>query len=82
MIPYSLIVAVTGLLLGIVAIAAFAWAWARGAFDNIDEQARVILEPRDLRLARPWETVAEQTERKRLYGDPIEPEPGEWGGGS
>lgn len=80
MIPYSTTVALTGLLLGLIAIAAFAWAWRRGAFDDLDEQARVILDSRDYRLARPWETPAQQEERRRLYGALIEPEPGEWGG--
>jgi len=81
MIPYSIIVAITGLLLGLAAIAAFVWAWSRGAFENIDDQARVIFEPRDLRLLRPWETQAQQEERRKLYGELIEPAPGEWGGG-
>jgi cbb3-type cytochrome oxidase maturation protein len=80
MIPYSIAVALTGLLLGLLAIGAFAWAWRRGAYDDIDEQARVILDPRDYRLIRPWETPAEQEERRRLYGELIEPVPGEWGG--
>ncbi len=80
MIPYSITVALTGLILGLIAIAAFIWAWRRGAFDHLDAQARVILDPRDYRLVRPWETPAQQEERRRLYGDPIEPEPGEWGG--
>lgn len=80
MIPYSVVVALTGLLLGLLAIGAFIWAWRRGAFDDIDEQAHVILEPRDYRLARPWETPAQQAARRLLYGELIEPEPGEWGG--
>lgn len=81
MVPYSMIVAITGLLLGLAAIGAFIWAWSRGAFENIDDQARVILEPRDYRLIRPWETPEEQEERRELYGDLVEPAPGEWGGG-
>lgn len=80
MIPYSVVVAITGLLLGLMAIGAFAWAWKRGAFDDIDEQARVILDQYDLRLQRPWESSEEQAERKALYGELIEPAPGEWGG--
>jgi nitrogen fixation-related uncharacterized protein len=80
MIPYSIVVALTGLLLGLLAIGAFAWAWYLGAFDKIDDQARVILDARDYRLIRPWETPAQQEERRRLYGELIEPVPGEWGG--
>lgn len=80
MIPYSVVVALTGLILGLMAIGAFVWAWRRGAFDNIDEQARVILEPRDYRLLRPWETPAQQAERRQQYGELVEPAPGEWGG--
>jgi nitrogen fixation-related uncharacterized protein len=80
MIPYSIAVALTGLLLGLLAIGAFAWAWRRGAFDNIDDQARVILDDRDYRLIRPWETPAQQEERRLLYGELVEPIPGEWGG--
>jgi len=80
MIPYSVVVAITGLLLGLMAIGAFAWAWKRGVFDDIDQQALVILDPRDLRLSRPWETDEEQAEREELYGELIEPAPGEWGG--
>jgi cbb3-type cytochrome oxidase maturation protein len=80
MVPSSIVAILTGLVLGAIALATFAWAWRLGAFDDLEEQAHVIFEPRDWRLQRPWESPAQQEERRRLYGEPIEPEPGEWGG--
>lgn len=80
MFPSSLAVVLTGLFLGAIALAAFAWAWRRGQFEHLDAQAHVIFDPRDYRLERPWETEAQREERRRLYGEPVEPEPGEWGG--
>ena len=80
MVPSSTAVVVTLLLLGGLALFAFAWAWRRGHFTRLDEQARVIFDARDLRLARPWETPAQQAERRRRYGAPETPAPGEWGG--
>ncbi|HEX7049046.1 MAG TPA: cbb3-type cytochrome oxidase assembly protein [Longimicrobiales bacterium] len=80
MLPSSLTVLVTGLVLGCVALAAFAWAWRAGHLDDFDAQARVIFEPRDWRLERPWEGPAERAEREARYGPLIPPEPGEWGG--
>lgn len=80
MVPYSITVALTGLLLGIVAVSGFVWAWRRGFFDDMPGQAHAPLEPRDYRLIRPWETPEEQEERRRQYGELLEPEPWEWGG--
>lgn len=82
MFPSSLTVVLTGLGLGILALGAFAWAWRRGQFDDLRAQARVILDPRDDRLERPWETPAQRAERERQYGELLPPEPGEWGEGA
>jgi len=80
MLPSSLAVLVTGAILGGLALGAFAWAWRRGHFDDIERQAHALFDERDYRLERPWESPAEQEERRRLYGEPLAPEPGEWGG--
>jgi nitrogen fixation-related uncharacterized protein len=79
MVPSSIVAILTGLVLGAIALATFAWAWRRGAFEQLEEQANVIFEPRDWRLLRPWESPAQQEERRLAYGEPIRPEPGEWG---
>jgi cbb3-type cytochrome oxidase maturation protein len=80
MLPSSLTVLLTGLFLGAIALGAFVWAWRRGQFDHLEAQAHVIFDERDYRLERPWETEAEREERRRLYGEPVPPDPGEWGG--
>ena len=58
MIPSSLTVILATLALGAAALAAFIVAWWRGHFRDIDAQARVIFDSRDLRFVRPWETSA------------------------
>lgn len=80
MLVSSAVVVAVGLLLGAVGLAAFSWALWVGAFESLDEQAGCILDERDLRLRRPWETPRQALERRRLYGGPLEPSPGEWGG--
>lgn len=79
MIPASLVVLLTGVAFGVLALACFACAWRRGHFDDMDAQAHLVFEPRDLRLERPWET-AEQREARLIHGAPVPPAPGEWGG--
>ena len=69
-----------GLLLGLIALGAFVWAWRRGQFRELDRQAHVIFDERDLRLERPWETADQRAEREARYGPLVEPSPGEWGG--
>ncbi|HEX7117929.1 MAG TPA: cbb3-type cytochrome oxidase assembly protein [Longimicrobiales bacterium] len=80
MFPSSLTVILTGLFLGSVALAVFAWAWRRGQFDALDETARVMFEPRDWRIERPWESPAQRAARRERHGPALEPRPGEWGG--
>ncbi|HEX7117475.1 MAG TPA: cbb3-type cytochrome oxidase assembly protein CcoS [Longimicrobiales bacterium] len=79
MLPSSLTVLLAGVALGIIALLCFAWAWRRGQFDDMDTQAHLVFEARDLRLKRPWETLQQRADRLR-YGRPLDPEPGEWGG--
>jgi cbb3-type cytochrome oxidase maturation protein len=75
----SLAVIAVGLVLGLVALAAFAWVWRTGAFRQLDRQARIILDDQDLRLERPWESPHQQAERGARYGEPLPPWPSEWG---
>lgn len=80
MIPSSLPVIVATAALTILAALVLAWGWWRGYFNNLDAQARVIFEPRDWRVERPWETPIQRLQRESAFGDPVEPLPGEWGG--
>ena len=80
MIPSSLPVIVATAALTLLAVAALAWAWWRGLLDDLAAQSRVIFEPRDFRLERPWETPLQRLERETTHGAPIAPGPGEWGG--
>lgn len=82
MFPSSLAVILTGLALAAIALGAFAWGWRSGAFSHLDAQARIILDERDLRLERPWETADQRAVRLAAYGSHIQAEPGEWGQGS
>jgi nitrogen fixation-related uncharacterized protein len=79
MFPSSLSVILAGLLIGASALAAFAWAWRHGQLDVADAQAAVILDPRDLRLERPWETPLQRAERERRHGPPAAAVPSDWG---
>ena len=80
MIPSSLAVIVATAALTLLAAAALAWAWWRGYFDDLDAQSRVIFEPRDWRLERPWESPGARLVRETTSGAPLAPAPGEWGG--
>ena len=82
MIPSSLPVILATAALTALAAVALAWAWRCGFIDNLEAQARVIFEPDDFRIARPWETPAERLQRELTYGEPVAPKPGEWGGAS
>lgn len=80
MIPSSLPVIVATAALTLLAAAVLAWGWWRGFFRDLDAQARVIFEPRDWRLERPWETPVQRLQREVAHGEVIPPERGEWGG--
>ena len=80
MIPSSVPVIVATAALTLLGALVLAWAWRRGFLDDLDAQARVIFEPRDWRVARPWETPVQRLERETTYGDAVPPAPGEWGG--
>lgn len=80
MFPSSLAVILAGLVMGGSALAAFAWAWRRGQFDELDARATVILDEQDLRMERPWESPLQTAARRSEHG-PLLPAPaGEWGG--
>lgn len=80
MFPSSLAVILTGLAVALVALGGFVWGWRAGAFSHLDAQSRIILDERDLRLERPWESDAQRAARHVMHGPPVEPMPGEWGG--
>ena len=80
MLPSSLVIIVATAALTLLAAGVLLWAWSRGFFHDLDAQARVIFEPADLRLERPWETPVQRLERETVHGPPLRPPPGEWGG--
>lgn len=80
MFPSSLAVIIAGLLMGGTALAAFGWAWWKGQFDHLDRWGVVILDERDLRMERPWETERQKVERELTHGAPLSAPAGEWGG--
>lgn len=79
-IPSSLPVIIATAALTLLAAGVLAWGYWRGFFRNLDAQSRVIFEPVDFRLERPWETAVQRLERETTFGDPVAPQPGEWGG--
>jgi hypothetical protein len=79
-IPSSLPVIVATAALTLLAVVVLAWGWRRGFFRDLEAQSRVIFEPQDYRLERPWETPVQRLERETTYGAPVRPAPGEWGG--
>jgi nitrogen fixation-related uncharacterized protein len=80
MLPSSVIVIVATALLTLGAALLLFWAWHAGFFRDFDAQSRVILNERDFRLERPWESTQVRTEREREHGELVPPVPGEWGG--
>ena len=80
MIPSSVPIIVATAALTLLGAAVLFWAWRRGFLSNLDAQARIIFEPRDWRLERPWETDLQRLEREVAYGEPLKPSRGEWGG--
>ncbi len=80
MFPSSLAVIAGGLLMGGLALAAFVWAFRRGQFDELDARASAILDDRDLRTTRPWETPVQTAVRSADHGPLLEASAGQWGG--
>lgn len=64
---------------GFATVAVFVWAWWTGKLDDLDAQASCILDARDLRLERPWESEEERELRAKRFGALLPPRPGEWG---
>jgi hypothetical protein len=81
-IPSALPVIVATAALTLLAVVILAWAWRRGFLRDLDAQSRVIFEPGDFRIERPWETPVQRLERETRFGGPIAARPGEWGGAS
>ena len=79
-IPSSLPVIVATAALTLLAALALLWGWRCGFFRDLDAQSRVIFEPRDWRLERPWETPLQRLERETVHGPPLAAAPEEWGG--
>jgi hypothetical protein len=79
-IPSSLPVILATAAFTLLACVLMFWGWRRGYFRDLDAQSRIIFEPRDWQVARPWETPVERLEREVAYGRPVAPAPGEWGG--
>ncbi|HYW50304.1 MAG TPA: hypothetical protein VE861_06850 [Gemmatimonadaceae bacterium] len=81
MLPSSLTVTLAITILGLLTVAAFAWAWRLGHFDRIGPQALLPMDDDDFSAARPWETPAQTAERVADFGPPRSaPTPGVWGG--
>ena len=68
-------------LMGFATVAVFVWAWWTGKLDDPEAQAASVLDVRDLRLERPWESVEDRARREERFGALIRAEPGEWGDG-
>ena len=83
MLPSSLTVTLAITILGLITAAVFVWAWRKGQFDRIDQQALLPLDDDDMNVARPWETSAQRSARIAEFGELREPAtPGVWGGAS
>ena len=80
MLPTSLVIVLATLGLTLAPALLLVWSWRRGLLRDLDAQSRVIFEPRDLRVERPWESPVERLTREVAHGAPAPAEPGEWGG--
>ena len=80
MIPSSLPIIVATAALTLLAALVLFWAFRRGFFRDLDAQSRIIFEPRDWRLERPWETPVQRLQRESAHGEPLTPDRGEWAG--
>ena len=80
MVPVSVVVIVATAMLTLIAAGVLGWAMRRGFLGNLEAQAFAVFDDDDLRMERPWESSGERGERERLYGAPLAPSRGEWGG--
>jgi hypothetical protein len=81
MLPSSLTVTLAITILGLLTVAAFVWAWRRGEFDRIQQQALLPMDDDDFNVTRPWESPAQCAERVEEFGPTRASEtPGVWGG--
>lgn len=81
MLPSSLTVTLAITILGLLTVAAFLWAWRKGQFNRISDQALLAMDDDDFNVARPWETFAQRSERVQAHGPSQPPAvPGIWGG--
>jgi hypothetical protein len=78
--PTSLAIAIVTVTMTLVPAMLLLWAWRRGLFRDLEAQSRVIFEPRDWRVERPWESAEDRLARKLAFGPPEAAAPGEWGG--
>ena len=79
-VPSSLPVIILTALFSLLPALILFWAYRRGYFRDLDAQSRIILEPRDMQLERPWESSVDRLTREVAHGPLVEPDPGEWGG--
>ena len=82
MIPSSVAIIVATAVFTLGAALVLLWAWRAGFLRNWDAQSRVIFEPRDFVVERPWETPVQRVRREAAYGDLVPAVPGEWGEGA
>lgn len=68
MIPLSFTMIFIGTVIGIVSLLIFSWAFSQGAFDQLNDQAMMVLDDADLRFERPWETQEQTLERFQRHG--------------
>lgn len=81
MLPSSLTVMLAITILGLLTVAAFGWAWRKGHFDRINQQALIPMDDDDFTVARPWENASQRAQRVEEFGPPHRPAtPGIWGG--
>lgn len=80
MLPTSLAIAIVTVAMTLVPALLLFWAWRRGLFRDLEAQSRVIFEPRDWRVERPWESPEDRLARELAFGASEPAGPGEWGG--
>lgn len=80
MLPTSLAVALATIAMTLAPALLLFWSWRRGLFRDMEGQSRVIFEPGDLQIDRPWESPPARLMREVAYGELLPPRAGEWGG--